>query len=162
MKIHLSNTFVLVFAILFFTGCNSERTHQKTETAGRTLEYVGTLDFLAPDGGLLTTIEIAIADDEPSRSAGLMDVRDLPENKGMLFLFDDEQPRSFWMASTPLSLDIIFVNSNREIVRIHRNTQPYSQQNFQSEVPAKYVVEVNAGFTTRYDITEGVLVDFKL
>ena len=62
------------------------------------------------------------------------------------------------MASTPLSLDIIFVDEEFEIVRIHRNTPPYSHERILSEEPAKYVVEVNAGYTLRNDITEGMRI----
>jgi len=62
------------------------------------------------------------------------------------------------MANTPLSLDIIYVNSDFEIVRIHRNTPSYSHENIHSEAPAMYVVEVNAGFTLEHDITEGMSI----
>ncbi len=87
-----------------------------------------------------------------------MNVEELPDNSGMLFIFDNDQSRSFWMANTPLPLDIIFVNSEFEIVRIHRNTQPYSQESIQSEAPARFVVEVNAGYTLEHDIREGMSI----
>lgn len=90
----------------------------------------------------------------------MMDVRDLPKSKGMLFIFEENQPRSFWMANTPLPLDIIFVNENKEIVRIHHSTQPFSEQNFESGDPAKYVIETNAGFCVSHDIQEGMKVSF--
>lgn len=107
----------------------------------------------------VSTIEVAVADDNRSRSEGLMNVMELPENTGMLFIFDNEQPRSFWMANTPLPLDILFVNSELNIVRIHRNTRPYSQESIQSEEPARFVVEVNAGYTLEHDIREGMRID---
>jgi hypothetical protein len=62
------------------------------------------------------------------------------------------------MANTPLSLDIIFANSDFEIVRIHRNTQPYSSRSIESGRPAKYVVEVNAGYAVNHDIREGMTI----
>jgi len=154
--------YLLLFIAGVFSACNSEKTNQNNKLTGRSLSYNGELTFLQPEGDEITVIQIAVADDEESRSSGLMDVQNLPEDHGMLFLFDDEQPRSFWMVNTPLSLDIIFVNSQKEIVSIHKNTQPYSHQNFLSDMPAKYVVEVNAGFTTKYDITEGSKIEFEL
>jgi len=160
MNVHL-NLLLLLISFLFIS-CESEKPRQSADSEGRTLNYTGQLSFLAADGNEITTVQIAVADDEASRSAGLMDVRNLPEQHGMLFIFDDEQPRSFWMANTPLSLDIIFVNSEMEIIRIHRSTQPYSEKNFASDFPAKYVVEVNAGFTTKNDITEGAKIEFEL
>jgi len=89
-----------------------------------------------------------------------MDVRDLGESKGMLFIFDDSQQRSFWMANTPLPLDIIFVNADYEIVRIHHNAQPFSEQNLPSGKPAKYVIETNGGYCVSHDIQEGMKVSF--
>lgn len=153
---------LLLLVPLLFISCDSEKKEQTRDSKGRILNYTGELSFLTPDGNKITSIEIAVADDEASRGSGLMDVRNLPEQHGMLFIFEDEQPRSFWMANTPLPLDIIFVNSEKEIVRIHRNTQPYSKKNFVSDFPAKYVVEVNAGFTTKNDITEGAKIEFEL
>lgn len=160
MNVHL-NLLLLLISFLFIS-CESEKPRQSVDSEGRTLNYTGQLSFVTADGNEITTVQIAVADDEASRSAGLMDVRNLPEQHGMLFIFDDEQPRSFWMANTPLSLDIIFVNSEMEIIRIHRSTQPYSEKNFASDFPAKYVVEVNAGFTTKNDITEGAKIEFEL
>lgn len=87
-----------------------------------------------------------------------MDVRDLPESKGMLFIFENNEPRSFWMANTPLSLDIIFVNNEGEIVRIHHSAQPFSEKNVKSDKPAKYVIETNAGYCISNDIQEGMNV----
>ncbi len=108
----------------------------------------------------VSTVQVAVADDDNSRSEGLMNVHHLPADSGMLFIFEGNEPRSFWMANTPLSLDIIYANSDFEIVRIHRNTQPFSHEQIRSEVPAKYVVEVNAGYAMRHDITEGMKISF--
>jgi len=106
----------------------------------------------------ITSIDVAIADSEQETQLGLMFVNELEEDKGMLFVFNQSSPRSFWMANTPLPLDIIFVNSDFEIVRIHRNTPPFSRESFSSEAPAQYVVEVIGGFTVRHDIQEGMKI----
>ncbi|SMO79180.1 DUF192 domain-containing protein [Fodinibius sediminis] len=124
----------------------------------RTLEYVTTVSFLTVQGDTISTIEAALADDDKERSQGLMDVQNLPASKGMLFIFDENKPRSFWMANTPLPLDIIFVNANKEIVRIHHSTQPFSEKNLTSSQPAQYVIEVNAGYCVSHDIQEGMKV----
>lgn len=78
----------------------------------------------------------------------------------MLFIFQKEEPRSFWMANTPLSLDIMFVNADKEIVRIHHSTPPFSHENFKSGVPAQYAIETNGGFAVAHDIREGMKVMF--
>lgn len=137
--------------------------------AGRELSYPGQVDFLrtAPDAADTTqstiiSVDVALALNDEQRQLGLMNIHSLPANKGMLFIFDEQAPLSFWMANTPLSLDIIFVNEAMEIVRIHSNTTPYSQQQYPSDAPARYVVELTAGFTARHDIQEGHYITFDL
>lgn len=154
------NRFLLVFLLITLSGCSdTDETESSDDRVNRTLDYSSEVSFLSSDGDqLISTVTVAVADDDLSRSEGLMDVHELPTESGMLFIFEGDQPRSFWMANTPLSLDIIFVNSNMEIVRIHRNTPPYSHEQIRSELPAKYVVEVNAGYTLRYDIREGMRI----
>ncbi len=152
---------ILPFATLNMISCGEEESAE-TEPTGRTLDYTATVTFLTAAEDTVTTIEAAVADDDESRSTGLMDVYDMPRNKGMLFIFDDEEPRSFWMANTPLALDIIFVNADMEIIRVHQNTRPFSDRNVESELPAKYVVETNAGFTLRHDIIEGMKIAYGL
>ena len=146
---------LLTIAIVSCAGGDRENTDSQQNEEGRILDYETAVIFLDSSGDTLNTIDAAIADDETSRTEGLMNVNNLPRNAGMIFIFNDNQPRSFWMASTPLSLDILFVNEDFEIVRIHRNTSPYSQESIPSERAAKYVVEVNAGYTTDNDINEG-------
>lgn len=105
-------------------------------------------------------IDIEIADDEPERIQGLMYRDSMPEFAGMLFLFPIEEPLDFWMKNTHISLDIMYVNSDRRIVSIASNTIPYSQEQIPSIKPAQYVVEVNAGFAARHGIKEGDYIQF--
>ena len=154
----LLNLLVLLSAIFLLINCSQEEESDSQQKNGRTLSYERSITFLTSDEDSLTTIEVAVADNDTKRSQGLMDVRDLPSDKGMLFIFEDNQPRSFWMANTPLSLDIIFVNADYEIVRIHHSAKPYSEKNFKSDKPAKYVIETNGGFCISKDIQEGMNV----
>ena len=73
----------------------------------------------------------------------------------MLFLYKDAKYRSFWMRNTPTSLDIIFVGENLKIVNIAEKTLPMSDTRYISSSPAKYVVEVRAGFVKKYGIKAG-------
>lgn len=151
---------ILFLSAFIFFSC-TERDQQAENQAGdttRKLEYTAKVMFMKSESDTVSTVDVAIADDNRSRSEGLMNVMNLPDNSGMLFIFENEQTRSFWMANTPLPLDIVFVNSEMDIVRIHRNTQPYSQESIQSEQPAQFVVEVNAGYTIEHDIREGMKI----
>jgi len=152
--------YFLLATSLLLLSCNGEADTQSEAQETRELSYTATVSFIEQPDEEIVSVRSAVADDDDSRSEGLMNVHNLPEDAGMLFIFDDEAPRSFWMANTPISLDILFVNSEMEIVRIHRNTPPYSHENIVSESPAKYVVEVNAGFTLNHDIREGMEINF--
>ena len=79
----------------------------------------------------------------------------LPDSSGMLFLFPQTEQSGFWMANTPLSLDIIFVNADSQIVDIAKYTKPLSSKNIPSQAPYRYVVEVPAGFTDTHGLVEG-------
>jgi len=148
---------------MFLSACSQAQKQSNTKNTkkeGRTLTYERSVSFFTANGDTLSTIEVAVADEQSERNQGLMDVRDLPKSKGMLFIFEENQPRSFWMANTPLPLDIIFVNADYKIVRIHHNAKPFSEKNFESEQPAKYVVETNGGFCISHDIQKGMTVRF--
>jgi uncharacterized protein len=95
----------------------------------------------------VTDIAIEIADTDEARTRGLMQRESLPTRSGMLFIFDDEAPRSFWMANTPLALDIMFVSADSQIVTIQKYTRPFSPQSVASTAPARFVVEVPAGYS---------------
>ena len=115
----------------------------------------GELTFYTKDNKPVVTIDLEIADTDFDRQLGLMKRKSMEENQGMLFIFPDEEMKSFWMRNTFISLDMIFVNRQREIVTIHKNTRVLSDQSYPSSKPAIYVVEVVAGFTNKFNIKEG-------
>ena len=155
-------SFSLFFAmlLLFFSCSEQQRPPHQGSADTRELDYSATLVFERAGGIPVAEIEIAVAETDTDRSEGLMNVHHLPQDAGMLFIFDDELPRSFWMANTPIPLDIIFADQSGQIVRIHRNTHPFSHESIQSGYPAMFVVEVNAGYTLRNDINEGMFISF--
>jgi len=121
----------------------------------------GELKFLDNQGKLITDIDIEIADDDYQTQRGLMYRRRMKEDRGMLFIFPDETERSFWMKNTFISLDILYINANKEIVSIAENTVPKSEESIWSGAPAKYVVELVAGFVAQHQIKVGDTFTFK-
>jgi hypothetical protein len=115
----------------------------------------GSLTIILAKDSSPINLDIEIADDEEERMRGLMDRVILPDNAGMFFIFPNDAPRSFWMKNTFISLDIIYINSMKEIVSIQKYTQPKTTYSIPSEKPAMYVLEVNAGFTDKYGINPG-------
>lgn len=101
-------------------------------------------------------LDIEFAGDAASIRQGLMWRREMGADQGMVFLMRNEEPQSFWMKNTYIPLDIIFINSEKEIVTIRRNTEPLSEDQVTSdEKPALYVLEVNAGFADLHGLQEG-------
>lgn len=153
----LSACFILLSFSLAACG-KSKKESNSTTQKGRELEFTHQVTFLNQDGDEISTVEVAVADDQQERNQGLMDVTNLGNNQGMLFIFEEENELSFYMANTPLSLDIIFVNSDSTIVRIHHNTTPFSSDQLPSDEPAQFVVETNGGYCVSHDIREGMKI----
>ncbi len=102
-----------------------------------------------------TKIDIQIADNDFDRELGLMFRKSMEENQGMLFIFSMDTTQDFWMRNTYIPLDMIFVNSMNIIVTIQHATSTLSDQTYSSNAPAKYVIEVNSGFTDKNKIKVG-------
>ena len=115
----------------------------------------GELSFLSAKGGTISQIDVEVADDDEQRQRGLMFRDKMDENQGMIFLFDKEAPQAFWMHNTILPLDIIYINSQMEIVHIAKNAKPFDDSSLPSIKPAQYVVEVNGGYTDKLGIKDG-------
>ncbi|MDQ4100609.1 MAG: DUF192 domain-containing protein [Thermoproteota archaeon] len=106
----------------------------------------------------IARVFVEVPDDAEEYMRGLMFRQHLPWNAGMLFAFNNEEPRAFWMKNTLIPLDMIFVSDNSEIVDIIENVPPCEQDPcpiFPSEEPAQYVLEVNAGFVHQNGIQIG-------
>lgn len=103
-----------------------------------------------------TTLELILAANESEREQGLGNQRFLPENRGMLFVFDQQGYPSIWMKDMFFSIDAAWLDNEFRIVDIKRNISPGTYpKSFQSDLPAKYVLEVNAGWFEYHHISLG-------
>lgn len=101
---------------------------------------------------------VEIADTAEERARGLMFRNNLGEDRGMLFIFESEGVYPFWMKNTLIPLDIIWMDSEKKIVYISRNTTPCETEVCPSYNPnkkSKYVLEINGGLCDRLKIKEG-------
>ena len=119
------------------------------------------LDFLGYKDRVITSIVVEIADRRDTHARGLMGRYLTDNNQGMLFVFQRPESRSFWMRNTPSSLDIIFIGEDRKVVNIAKETKPMSDRGYRSLGPARYVVEVKAGFADRYGIRKGTTIRWR-
>lgn len=86
--------------------------------------------------------KVEIADTPEKQEKGLMGRKSLPEDQGMLFIYDEPQDLSYWMKNTLISLDIIFIDDDMEVVSVKQG-QPMSKEPI-TENDVQYVLEVNS------------------
>lgn len=101
---------------------------------------------------------VEIADDDDERARGLMYRDELGADEGMLFVWRQPAPRSFWMLNTRIPLDIVYIGPDLDIVGWSLDTPPCRTRRcpgYPSGAPAQYVLEVNAGEMERLGVEIG-------
>lgn len=128
--------------------------------------------FVVPDAALLAAeplreelvvaskngphvFRVEVADDARERQIGLMYRRTMAADEGMLFDFQSDQPVSFWMANTYISLDMLFIESDGTVESIAERATPLSEKSIPSEGAVRYVLEINGGLSDTLGIEPG-------
>jgi uncharacterized membrane protein (UPF0127 family) len=104
-------------------------------------------------GDTSVTVELALTREAQAR--GLMFRTELAEGAGMLFVFEEEDERAFWMSNTPIPLDILYIRGDSTIRTIAARTTPYSEKAIPSRGPVRYVLEVPGGWAERHGVRPG-------
>lgn len=105
---------------------------------------------------------VEIAETQAEKAKGLMFRESLKEDKGMLFVYNEEGNYSFWMKNTSITLDIIWINSEKEVVYIKREAQPCNEECeiLTSSENAQFVLEIKGGTTEKSNISIGNKIEF--
>ena len=111
--------------------------------------------LISNSNGEIKLFTVEIADNDETRSIGLMERENIPLGTGMLFIWEEESYRNFWMKNTPSSLDILFFDGNGNFLNVAENTEPFSLKNIQSSKPSQYVLELFAGSSKLYNLYMG-------
>ena len=109
-------------------------------------------------------VYLKVADEPRELEKGLMGVRSLAKDEGMIFVYSEEKIRHFWMKDVKIDLDIIFLNFEKEIVNI-KTMKPCRSETcitYSSNSPSQYAIEVNEGYVRKNGISIGQRVDFEL
>jgi len=104
------------------------------------------------------TFAVEIADTSEKHALGLMFRDSLPADQGMLFVFPNEAPRSFWMLNTRIPLDIMYFDKDLKLVSISADTPPCRVKrcpSYPSASAAMYVLELNAGMASELGVAVG-------
>lgn len=114
---------------------------------------------LTSDNGSKISINVEIADNDESRNRGLMFRDELPSENGMLFVFPDSRKRAFWMKNTYIPLDIAYID-NRGIINEIYTMKPLDYSIIYNSIkPARYALEVNAGWFRKNNISTGSKIE---
>lgn len=100
------------------------------------------------------TVVAEVASTAEERADGLMYRDEVPDGTGMLFVFTDSQPRSFWMANTYVALDIAYMDPSFRIVDIVA-MEPLVTDSYPSSAPAMFGLEVRQGWFAEQGIAIG-------
>jgi uncharacterized membrane protein (UPF0127 family) len=111
------------------------------------------LEISSKNGVHVFAVEMAVTPEQQAK--GLMFRRELPEGRGMLFDFGQEQPTSFWMKNTYIPLDMIFIRGDGRIAKIAENTVPLSEALISSGGPVRAVLEVIGSTAKKFGIAPG-------
>jgi uncharacterized protein len=100
------------------------------------------------------TVLAEVADTPEARERGLMHRTELADGHGMLFVFEDMAPRSFWMRDTYIPLDIAFLDRDQVIVDIQQ-MEPETDELTESAAPAMFALEVRQNWFAEQGIEVG-------
>ena len=146
------NKFFSCVCLLFLltTGCKETNAESKNlNLAPLTIEN--------PDGRKID-FKIEMASTPEQQQKGLMFREQMPDNQGMVFIFDPPRQAAFWMKNTLIPLDMIFIAPDNRIHRIHRNARPHDLRSIPSNGITKAVLEINGGMSDKLGIFEGAKV----
>jgi uncharacterized membrane protein (UPF0127 family) len=111
--------------------------------------------------GNVTSVAVEVADTPDTQTRGLMYRQKLEPDHGMIFLFEDERPHSFWMKNTQIPLDMIFISRSGVIVGIHPNAEPLALVPIDVGKPSRAVLEVAGGWAAAHGIAAGDHVTYR-
>lgn len=140
-----------LLGVLAIAGCEKP---QQSDTSGPVPQSLPTISLALGQ----RTFTLEVADEEQERQIGLMHRDSMPSDHGMIFVFPDEQPRSFWMLNTRIPLDIVYLDSRGKIISI-RQMKPLDLTGVESGGPAKYAIELNQGMAAAAGLVKGQTVN---
>jgi uncharacterized membrane protein (UPF0127 family) len=106
-------------------------------------------------------LNVELARSEPEKERGLMFRTKMPDDQGMLFSWNNEEPRTFWMHNTCIPLDMMFIARDGTITGILEQVPTLNDEPRGVPCAAAYVLEVNAGWSRSHGVKSGTLVHFE-
>jgi uncharacterized membrane protein (UPF0127 family) len=157
MRPHLTQTRLILRTIEILIGFLYVLMTLSTNTAACPIDLPITTVSIK---GHPLTVELATT--AAARGCGLSRRQEMPGNQGMLFIFSDLRPRSFWMKDTVIPLSIAYLDDSGQIFSIQDMVPLQTNKQYLSSQPAAYALEVNQGWFRSHGIEVGDIVKMKL
>ena len=107
------------------------------------------------------TLDVEVVNNQESRVRGLGGRQSLPENEGMLFVFDEPEKHCIWMKGMNFPIDIVWVDERKTVKKVMQDVKPETYpDSFCPDQDILYVLEVGAGYSARHDLKEGTQLKF--
>ena len=135
--------FFLILTFIFFLGCSSQNKVCFEDNC----------------------FDVEIAETSEERSNGLMHRESMEKSEGMLFIFEEPATNTFWMKNTLIPLDIIWMNENKEVIFINKDTKPCKSDPCLNYGPAEnsfFVLELNSGVSDEVGLEVGDVLTFDI
>lgn len=132
----MKKSIFLLGLLLFLVACTAEKTIIQKVKIGENM------------------LKVEVADTPEKKMHGLMFRSSLDSDMGMIFPFEEESEKRFWMKDTLIPLDMIFINKDKVIVNITTAVpcRKMPCMDYPSGTPAMYVLEINAGEAEKRNI----------
>ncbi|MDF4202269.1 DUF192 domain-containing protein [Maribacter sp. SA7] len=160
MKTIYKSLVILMAAALLLFSCKEES--KKTITT-QSIDFTHEGDvtiFLNASDTVKTKFNIEFAETDYETQTGLMYRKSMEDNQGMLFIFPDQRMHSFYMKNTEFPLEIIYIKEDLKIASFQENAQPLNETGLSSQVPIKYVLEINGGLAQELGLSIGDSISF--
>lgn len=148
----LFSIFLVLGAFFYFLSFSKLETNNTKKTQVLTISSVKIGEKV---------LKVEVADTKIKQEQGLSGREGLDESSGMLFIFNVPSNYAFWMKDMKFPIDIIWIDQNLKIVHIEKDLSPETYPLiFKPEIPAKYVLEISAGLSSKSNFRVGDLIQF--
>ena len=152
---------LVVIGFLCFNTSSCKKSNKEVKPVEVTFKKEGELTiYKAESDSIITKLDIEIADTDYDIQTGLMYRDSMRDNRGMLFVFPTMRQRFFYMRNTKFPLDLIYLNGEKYIVSFQENAKPFDEKKLPSQVPAQFVLEVNAGLAEKWLLEVGDRIEY--
>lgn len=143
---------IVAAALLCFASCKAPAQTASTGVTSLDQDFERSALIIESDDGLQHEFEIYLATTYERQRQGLMFVRKMPQNMGMLFVYEESKLRAMWMKNTYISLDLIFARADGTVSSVIHDAPPLTLDSRGSVEPVTFVLELNAGTARRLNI----------